>query len=313
MAEAVIPTTEIRNTRFQYFLGAGLVFFGAVCFSAKAVLIKIAFQQYKIDPVSLLCLRMLFGFPFYAGVAVYLSRKEGNVKLQPGQWVWLAVLGILGYYIASIFDFEGLQYVTASVERLILFIYPTLVVVFSALLFRKKITGIQYIALFLTYAGIVMAFSTELQIGLGHQFMLGAAWIFISAVTYACYMIGSGELIPRLGSLKFTAFAMLFATLAILLHFLVVRGIDFFNFSPQVYFISFIMAIFSTVIPTFAVSEGIRRVGSGNASIIGGIGPVSTIVLANIFLNEQPSFWQLSGTFIVLGGVLMIGWKGKKQ
>jgi drug/metabolite transporter (DMT)-like permease len=292
-------------------LGAGLIFFGAVCFSAKAILIKIAFRDYPVDAVSLLCLRMLFAFPCYAAVAWQQSRKADYVKLKPGEWFWLALLGILGYYVASIFDFEGLRHVSASVERLILFIYPTFVVVFSAVFLHKKILRLQYPALLLTYSGMVVAFSAEVRAGMQQDLVTGGLFILVSAVTYACYMIGSGELIPRLGALRFTAFAMMFATLAILLHFLLVRGFDFFRFPAEVYLISGAMAIFSTVIPTFAVSEGIRRVGSGNASIIGGIGPVSTIVLANIFLGETVSVLQLTGTFIVLAGVLIIGWKGK--
>jgi drug/metabolite transporter (DMT)-like permease len=310
-----MPETLIspaRRSRLQYLLGASLVFFGAVCFSAKAVLIKYAYNHYKIDSVSLLCLRMVFAFPFYAGVAFYLSRKENYIKLKQKQWLVLALLGIVGYYVSSILDFEGLNYVTASVERLILFIYPTLVVVFSALFFRKKIKLIQYLALALTYTGMLIAFIPDLKAGINNNLLIGATWIFISAVTYACYMIGSGEMIPALGSLKFTSFAMMFATLAILIHFCLINGFNLFHFPAGVYWISIAMAIFSTVLPTFAVSEGIRMIGSGNASIIGGIGPVSTIVLANIYLGEAISVQQLAGTFVVLAGVLMISWKGKK-
>ncbi|MBC8109461.1 MAG: DMT family transporter [Verrucomicrobia bacterium] len=301
-----------QTARFKYLLGAGLVFLGAVCFSAKAVLIKIAFRDYHIDSVSLLALRMLFAFPFFAVVAFVLNKRTGNQLLTFPQWVWLGILGVVGYYLASIFDFEGLQYVTASVERLILFVYPTLVVLISAILFRKKITKIQLLALFLTYAGMLVAFTDDAKTGLQQDLITGGLWIFASAFTYAWYMVGSGELIPKVGSMKFTAYAMLFATLAIVSHFLLTKGFDFFNFPPQIYGIALLMAIFSTVIPTFMVSEGIRLVGSGNASIIGGIGPVATIVLANVFLGEAIGFWQVSGTFVVLAGVVMIGWKGKK-
>ncbi len=305
----ILENYKNKSPQFKYYGGAILVFVGAILFSAKAVLIKLTYSYYKIDSASLLTLRMLFALPFYILVAIVLNKRKSNISLNSKNWLHLAILGITGYYIASIFDFEGLQYVSASVERIILFIYPTIVVVWSAIVFNRKITSVQYFALILTYIGLSIALYNDIQSGAQKDLMKGGLFIFISAITYAGYMVYGGELIPKLGSMKFTCYAMMFATLAIVIHFLIVHGFNIFNFPPEVYWFALIMGIFSTVIPTFMISEGINMVGSGNASIIAGIGPISTIVLAYFFLNESFSLIQLLGTCIVLTGVLKVSSK----
>jgi len=245
----------------------------------------------------------------YILVAIILNKRKSNINLNGKNWFQLAILGVTGYYLASIFDFEGLQYVSAGIERIILFIYPTIVVLWSAIVFKRKITSIQYFALALTYIGLSIALYTDIQSGSQKDIIQGGFFIFISAITYAGYMVYGGELIPKLGSMKFTCYAMMFATLAIVVHFLIVHGFNIFSFPPEVYWLALLMGIFSTVIPTFMISEGINMVGSGNASIIAGIGPISTIVLAYVFLNESISFIQLLGTCIVLIGVLKVSTK----
>lgn len=297
--------------RKTYWFGTVLVLLGSLGFSAKAVLIKWAYQ-YQIDFISLLTLRMLFSMPFYAAVAWRLSLQPNNVPLKTPQWVRLAVLGILGYYAASLLDFWGLHYVTTSVERLILFVYPTIVLVITATYFKKKITHIQYLALILTYVGMALAFATDISAGVQSNLAKGATLIFGSAVTYAIYLVFSGDIIPKVGSMKFTCYAMLFAGLAITLNCLISNGLDVFNYPKQLYCIAFLMAMISTVIPTFLLAEGIGIVGADNASLIGAVGPVSTIVMAYFALGERISAMQLLGTTVVLIGVLMISWKGKK-
>jgi drug/metabolite transporter (DMT)-like permease len=292
-------------------IGAALVFLGAVLFSGKAVLVKIAYG-YKIDAVSLLTLRMLFSLPFFLLIAFFSGRHTTKGRLVPKDWLAVVGLGLVGYYLASLFDFMGLQYVSAGLERLILFVYPTLVVVLSALFFKTRIGQREYSALLLTYLGIFVVFYNDLS--MDHSgIIVGSLLVFASALTYAIYLMGSGQLIPKLGSVRFTAYAMLVSSAAVLTHFALTHPLTAWDFPVQVYGISLGMAIFSTVLPAFMLSEGIRLIGSGRASIVGSIGPVSTIVLAYFFLQEPVTGYQLLGTALVMVGVLRVSAKDKKE
>jgi drug/metabolite transporter (DMT)-like permease len=292
------------KTNYHRFLGSALAFMGAICFSAKAVMVKMAYV-YKVDALSLLSLRMLFSVPFFLIIAIYSNKKNPGANLTKKDWLMVVLLGITGYYLASLFDFVGLQYINAGLERLILFIYPTLVVILSAIFFKKKIGKKEYFALLLTYAGILIVFMNDLNFS-QKNILLGIVLIFGSALTYAVYLMGSGELIPKLGSMRYTSYAMIISTMAVLLHFEFANDNSLWHFSYQVYWLSLVMAIFSTVIPGLLLSEGIRMIGSGKASIIGSIGPVSTIMLAYIFLDEKITFYQILGTVLVLAGVLTV-------
>lgn len=296
--------------KYKEAIGASLVFIGAVLFSGKAVLVKLAYA-YQIDAISLLALRMLFSLPFFVGIAYYSGNKVEQVKLSLKDWGAVVGMGLLGYYLASLFDFLGLQYISASLERLILFVYPTLVVVLSALFFGVRIGRREYVALLLTYLGIFVVFYNDVAIG-QNNVIKGAVLIFASALTYAIYLMGSGRLIPKLGSVRFTAYAMVVSSLAVLVHFVCTQSLSGLAFPPQVYWISIGMAVFSTVLPAFLLSEGIRLIGSGRASIVGSVGPVSTIVLAYFFLQEAITLHQVAGTVLVLGGVLAVSAKDKK-
>ena len=303
----------MQNTNKQYFIGAAAVVIGSVLFAGKAVLVRYNYIHFKVDTVPLLALRMLFSAPFYAVILYFQNRKQSEVpKLTGKEWLWMLAIGLVGYYLASFFDFWGLKFITASVERLILFIYPTLVVIISAIFLKKPIYKIQYIALIITYLGVAISFIPDLQMGMQKNLIIGSILIFLSSLTYALYLIGSGEMIPKIGALRFTCYAMLISTVMVTLHYSVTVGGGLFAYQSGVYWLSITMAVFTTVIPSFLISEGIRRIGSGNASIIGSIGPIATIIMANIFLGEIINSWQIIGTFVVLGGVLMISWKGKK-
>lgn len=299
-------------SKAKYFVGVVLVLTGAVLFAGKAVLVKYNYIHYHVDTVSLLALRMLFSAPFYLIILFFQKKKETQVKLNRRQWFWMFAIGLVGYYLASFFDFLGLNYITASVERLILFIYPTIVVVVSAIFLKKPIHKIQYVALVITYLGVALAFIPDLKLGLQKDLLFGSFLIFLSAFTYALFLVGSGEMIQKVGALRFTCYSMLISTGMVIIHYLVSVGKGLLAYEAGAYWLSLSMAIFSTVIPSFMISEGIKRIGSGNASIIGSIGPVATIIMASVFLDEQISAWQLAGTFVVLFGVLMISWKGKK-
>jgi len=296
----------------NYFAGVILVFVGAVAFAGKAVLVRYNYLHYHVDTISLLALRMLFSAPFYLGILVFKNIKETTrPSLSNKEWITMVLIGIVGYYLAALFDFWGLNYVTASVERLILFLYPTIVVIVSAIFLKRKITKIQYLALIVTYLGVFFSFIPDLKIGMQKDLLLGSFLVFLSAFTYALYLIGSGEMIPRIGSLRFTCYAMLISTAIVMGHFFLTKHPSLFSYPKEAYLLSFVMALFTTVIPSFMISDGIKKIGSGNASIIGSIGPVATIIMANVFLDEPISIWQIGGTIIVLIGVLMISVKGK--
>ncbi|HMG91522.1 MAG TPA: DMT family transporter [Chryseolinea sp.] len=299
----------------SYFVGGILLcLFGAICFSTKAIFVKLAYRDTDVDPVTLLALRMIFSLPFFVVSAFISSNQSTNVKFTQKQWLAIAGIGCLGYYVSSLLDFLGLQYVTAGIERLILFVYPTLVLVISATIFKTRITSWQWLALGLTYAGLIAACLPEIQgKGSGENFWKGSLLILVCALTYAMYIVGSGKLIPVVGSSKFNSYAMSFAAAAVIIHFFVTSNAPLTEQPARVYAYSFAMAIISTVIPSYLISEGIKRVGSGNAAIIGSVGPVSTILQASIFLQEPVYGLQLLGTGFILAGVLMVGQKKQAE
>lgn len=304
------------STSRNYFMGGVLIaLLGAICFSTKAIFVKLAYRDTTVDAITLLALRMIFSLPFFMVSAFASSSKQTNVKFTPRQWLSVAAIGCLGYYISSLLDFLGLQYVTAGIERLILFIYPTLVMLMSSLIFKEKIKPIQWVALVITYAGLLIAFISEVNIqsAQSSNFILGSVLIFICAFTYAAYIVGSGRLIPMVGAAKFNSYAMSFASMGVLLHFFLNSDISLWSFPSLVYVYSFLMAIVSTVVPSYMVVEGIRRIGSDNTAIVGSIGPVSTLVLAYFFLQETISPFQIAGTIMILFGVLLISGQKSKE
>jgi drug/metabolite transporter (DMT)-like permease len=306
-------TAAIERPRLYYWLGALMVLVAAFCFACKGILIKLAYQGSSVDAISLLTLRMLFALPFYAVIALRLPPTPDTDRLGVREWAYLAGVGITGYYLASYFNFLGLVYITASLERVLLFIYPTFVLVLGVFLFGRKIKPMQYGALVLTYVGIALTFLPNLDSDQQKDLFLGSFWVIVSGIVYAVYLVGSDKFIARVGSQRFTCYAMMAATVPTALHGIMQGGpSSFFSYPMQVYAISGIMAVFVTVLPTFLLAEGIRRIGSGNASILSSIGPIFTIALASLLLNEYIGLIQGAGTGLVLAGVVWIGWKGGK-
>lgn len=288
---------------------AGVMFalVAAIGFSAKAVLVKLAYIE-QVDPVTLLALRMAFSLPFFLLAAWVANRHQSHTPMTRSDWWAVTVFGFTGYYLASFLDFLGLQYISAGLERLILFLYPTMVVLISAIWFRQRIGRRIVVALVLSYLGIAFAYVHDMQIQ-AQGVLLGAALVFASALAYAIYLIGAGHTIARIGSTRFTAYAMTVACVAALLQFAVMNPLTDLTQPTQVYALSLSMAIFSTVMPAFILAAAIRRIGSMRTSIIGSVGPVSTIYLAYVFLGEAVSMVQIVGSLLVLAGVLMIGLK----
>ncbi len=294
------------------FLGGVIICFaGAVCFSTKAIFVKLAYRDTSVDAVTLLALRMLFSLPFFSISAFAFTSQNNNVRFTLKQWMGVAFIGCTGYYVSSLLDFVGLQYVTAGIERLILFIYPTLVLLMSSFVFKEKIKPRQWLAILITYVGLTLAFASEINVDRvqNHNFYFGAVLIFMCAITYAIYIVGSGRLIPSIGAAKFNSYAMSFACAGVLIHFLFASSDSLLHLPGQVYVYSLLMAVLSTVIPSYLVTAGIKRIGSDNAAIVGSVGPVSTILQAYFFLHEPIFAIQITGTAIILVGVLLIGKK----
>lgn len=284
---------------------------GAILFSTKAIIVKQAFAHTTIDAVTLLTLRMVFSLPFYLVAALVISSREGNVRMSGRQMTFTLALGILGYYLSSLFDFLGLQYISAGLERLILFLYPTFAVLITTFVFKQRLGGNQKLALLLTYIGVAIAYVGELQIDRSAHFLLGSFLVFLCAVTYSGYIAFSGRLIPQVGAMKFTAYAMLSATLGVFAHFLVTSGNLSMLAAPANWWYGLLLAVLATVIPSFLLSIGLKSIGANNAAIISSIGPVSTILQAHYILGEPIFPAQLIGTPLVIVGILLLAWKKK--
>ncbi len=284
--------------------GVLLAIGAALGFGMKAIFVKLAYP-YGVTPVTLLALRMALAAPVFVWVGVRASGGAVTVRT----FAAVAVCGVLGYYASSLLDFIGLQYISAGLERLILFTYPTLTVIGGVALHRQPITARMVRALALTYAGIGLAFAHDLHsFGAMADVWLGAGFVFASALTYASYLLGSGALIVRLGTARFTAWAMLISTAATFAHFAATQSTEvLFGLRWQVYAYAGAMALFSTVLPVFMQSAAIRRMGSGRAAVIGTVGPLLTIFLGWTVLGEPWSIWQIVGAGLVLAGVWQIG------
>jgi drug/metabolite transporter (DMT)-like permease len=295
----------------KFWIGIFLGVLGVVLFSSKAVMVKLAYK-YNVDAITMLLLRMLFSFPFYVVIA-YLYRNENqDIKNTKKDYYWVVFFGVVGYYLASFFDFVGLSYIKASLERIILFVYPTIVILLNRLFLKQPITKIQIVAIFLSYLGIIIAFSDEVDIS-GNNVYLGGLFILLSAITYASYLVGSGWLIPKFGVVKFTAYAMLVSCFCVFIHFSIISEIDLFTLPWQVYLLGFLIAIFATVIPSFLVSTSIKIISSSNFAIVAGIGPISTIILASFFLNETLTLFQFLGALLVIIGIVITSIKKAKK
>ncbi|RZK36250.1 MAG: DMT family transporter [Hymenobacter sp.] len=298
-ARATIPLT-----------GFLLTLLGAVLFSTKAILVKLAFGATHTDALTLLTLRMVFALPFYVAAALLVSGKKTNVRMTRPQWAAVVAIGLLGYYVSSLLDFMGLQYISAGLERLLLFLYPSFVVFLNAVFFKQRITAAQKWALLLTYLGIAIAYVGELTIDTSRQGVyLGSMLVVLCAITYSMYIAGSGQLIPVVGATKFTAYAMLAATAGIFVHFALVGQGEVLAASRALWGYGLGLALFSTVLPSFLISQGLKMIGANNVAIISGIGPISTIAQAHFFLREPIFAAQIGGTVLVVLGVLLLSWK----
>lgn len=289
-------------------LGTCYVGMGAVGFSIKSILIKLGYLD-GVDATTLLALRMGFSLPFFLGMLLWTRRHGASVELTGADWRAVIVLGLIGYYLSSLLDFLGLTFISAGLERLILFIYPTLVVLLAALWTGRRVQRREAAAMGLSYAGIALAFVREVELE-QTNLLLGALLIFGSALSYALYLLGSGVVIARLGVKRFTAYAMTISCVAVLLHFALTHDLSALRCPPAVYGWAALMALFSTVLPAFLVSAGIQLIGASRAALVAAIGPVITLLLACAVLGEPLTWPALVGTVLVcLGTSLASGVK----
>jgi len=289
--------------------GLVLALLGVIAFSVRPILIKLAYA-YVTDPVTLIALRMVFSLPFFVATAFWVRRDRAHKPLSRGDWRAVLVLGFLGYYLASFLDFLGLQYISAGVGRLMLFIYPTITVLLSALFLGKYVSRRDTAALMISYAGLALVLSQGFA-GENRNPMLGALLVFGSALCYAVYLVSSSQVVARIGSVRFTAYATSVASLLCILQFLLLRPLSALQLPPPVYALAVAMAVGCTVLPVFVTSEALRRIGANQVAIIGAAGPVSTILLGWLGLEENMSLLQVTGAALVLAGVLLVTVKYK--
>lgn len=298
-------TQQHLRDRRHYLIGLAIAIVAAVLFSAKAIVAKLIYR-YQVDAVTLIAFRMLFSLPIFALVAIWQARNGSSLS-----WfdrVRLVGLGLVGYYLSSFLDFLGLQYITAGLERLILFLTPSFVLLISAIFLKRKVGSLEWAALGISYLGIVLVLFHDLKFG-GDQVMLGAALVLGAAIAYALYLIQSGQLVMRLGSLRLVSYAMCVASVACISQFFLLRPASMLVQPAGVYWLSLVNAIFCTVFPVFLTMFAVQRIGAATASQAGMIGPVSTLFLGSFFLNETITSWQLAGTMLVLMGIYLLSRK----
>jgi drug/metabolite transporter (DMT)-like permease len=287
----------------------GLIFalVGTLAFSFRPILIKLSYEAHAVSPVTLLFLRMTLSLPFFLAVGWWLRHQEP--RLTGGDWAAVAGLGFLGYYLASFLDFVGLQYVGAGVGRLIMFMYPTLVLLLSFLFLHKTPSSRQIVALVLSYAGIALVVSHQVSAE-NRWFMLGALLVFSSALAYAVYLVAGSQVVRRIGSMRFTAYSMAVSTVPAVIQFFILeppgQALDL---PAQVWIYVLLLATLITVLPVFLQAEALKRIGANEFALIGAVGPVSAAVMSALALDEPFTAVQALGAALVIAGVLLISLK----
>jgi drug/metabolite transporter (DMT)-like permease len=292
--------TQTQASKFSS--GLLLAAAGSIAFSGKAIIVKLAYRH-GVDAITLVMFRMLFAVPFFIAMAWWAGRHQAPLTRNDWWGVW--GLGFSGYYLSSYLDFLGLQYISASFERLILYLNPTLVLLLGWVLYKRKITFRQGMAMAVSYSGVLLVFGHEVSL-VGDNIALGALLVFGSAVTYAIYLTYSGQLVQRLGSLRLAGLATTVACFFCILQFVLLKPLSALNVEPDVLWLSLLNAIVCTVLPVLMVMMAIERIGPGLTSQIGMIGPLSTLSMGAFFLNETFNLWILMGTVLVLGGVFWV-------
>jgi drug/metabolite transporter (DMT)-like permease len=279
----------------------------ALGFAGKAVLIKVLYARAAMDAVTLVALRMLFSLPLFLALAWWGQRRTPQTPMARRDWQQLVWLGFLGYYFSSFLDFSGLQYISAALERILLFTYPAMVLLLSAWFLRKPVTGREVASLGLTGAGIVLAFVNDVRLsGAADAVWKGSGLVLAAAFTYAVYLIRSGQMIARVGSMRFAAAAFTFASAFALAQFVATRPLERLMHTASTYGLVALLAVASTVLPIFLLTEAIRLMDAKRVGLIGSVGPILTLGLGAVFLGEPMTGLQVAGAALVLGGVVLV-------
>lgn len=279
---------------------------GSIAFSGKAIIVKLAYRH-GVDAVTLIMYRMLFALPLFVALAWWAGRDRPALTRR--DWAAVIGLGFCGYYLASFLDFAGLAYVTASFERIVLYLNPTLVLLLGWVLFGRRVGLRQALALAVSYAGVLVVFGHELRLE-GANVALGAALVFASALSYAVYLVYSGEVVKRLGSLRLTGLATSVACLFCIAQFALLRPLSAAVVAPEVIWLSVLNATACTFAPVLMVMMAIERIGPTAAAQTGMIGPLSTILMGVLILDEPFTPWIALGTVLVLAGIwLLTRWR----
>lgn len=281
--------------------GLLLAVLGSIAFSGKAIIVKLAYR-YGVDAVTLIMYRMLFALPIFAAMAWWASR--GKPPLTRHDWLGVLGLGVTGYYLASFLDFAGLAYISASLERLILYLNPTLVLLLGWVLYKRPVGRWQAIGMGISYLGVVLVFGHEVKLE-GGDVALGALLVFLSAVSYAIYLSYSGELVQRLGSLRLVGLATTVACGLCIAQFLLLRPMTAALVAPQVIWLSVLNATLCTAVPVLMVMMAIERIGASLAAQTGMVGPMSTILMGMLILGEPFTAWVAAGTALVIAGIFV--------
>lgn len=282
-------------------IGFTLALLGAIAFSGKAIIVKLAYR-YGVDAVTLIMYRMLFALPIFAAMAWWSSR--GQPPLARRDWLGVLGLGVSGYYLSSFLDFAGLAYISASLERLILYLNPTLVLLLGWAMYGRSIRWPQVLGMAISYCGVVLVFGMEAQHP-GANAARGALLVFLSAVSYAIYLVYSGEMVRRLGSLRLVGLATTVACLCCLLQFALLRPLSAALVAPEVLWLSVLNATLCTAVPVLMVMMAVERIGASAASQVGMVGPLSTILMGVWILGEPFTVWVAAGTALVMVGIFV--------
>lgn len=302
---STFPPSVPGLDRKAFLIGLSIAIAGAILFSAKAIVAKLLYRHH-IDAVTLIAFRMMFSVPFFAAVAIWKARTEP--ALTKGELAKITVMGLLGYYLSSFLDFLGLEHISAGLERLILFLTPSFVLLLSVLFLKRSITKLEWLALGTAYAGTVLVFLHDVRLG-GSNVLLGGAFVLGSAITYAVYLLMSGEMVRKVGSIRLVAYAMCVSSVACILQFFLLRPVSLLVQPAQVYGLSLLNAVFCTVLPVFMTMVAVARIGAPTTSQAGMIGPVSTLFLGALILGEPITGIQLAGTALVLTGIYLLSRK----
>jgi drug/metabolite transporter (DMT)-like permease len=289
--------------------GIAFAICGVLAFSVRPILIKLSYAAHPVSPTTLLFLRMTLSLPFFLAMGWWMRNR--GPRLTARDWVNVAFLGFIGYYAASFLDFIGLQYVGAGVGRLIMFLYPTLVLVLSFAFLHRKPAARELMALAMSYAGIALVLSTQISPSApgGKLFLFGALLIFGGALLYAVYLVAGSQVVKRVGSMRFTAYSMMVSAVPAVLQFFVLEPLSALDLPAAVWVYALILATLSTVLAVFLAAEALKRIGANQFALIGAVGPVSVAITSAIGLGEPFTWVQAVGGLLVISGVLLVSLK----